>query len=174
MRILSIAFENGQLHRNHLAAKSFAQRVDGAFAIGAGMIHLVDHDGPRQVEFFAELPHPPGHGLHAASCVHHQQGRFYRQQRRSRLMHEHGKAGRIYKIDLYVVPLGECQRILHGCAPRYILFVIGGYGAAVIHPAQPLGHFGGVQKRGDQGGFPAVGMTHQGDVTNVLSLIDFQ
>ena len=138
------------------------------------MIHLVDHDGPRQVEFFAELPHPPGHGLHAACCVHDEQGRFYRQQRRARLVHEHGKARGINKVDLYVVPLGECQRILHGGPARYILFVIGGYGAAVIHPAQPFGHFGGVKKRGDQGGLAAVRMTHQGDVTNVLSLIRFQ
>ena len=168
---MSTAFENRQLHRNHLAAKSFTQCVDGAFAIGAGMIHLVDYDGPRQIEFFAKLPHPPSHGLHAAGGVHHEQGRLYRQQRRARLVHEHGKAGRVDKIDLYVVPLGECQRVLHGCAAGDILFVIGGYGAAVIHPPQPFGHFGGVQQRGDQGGFPAVRVTHQGNVTNVLSLI---
>ena len=138
------------------------------------MIHLVDHDGPRQVELFAELPHPPRHGLHAAGRVHHQQRRFHRQQRRARLMHEHGKARRVDKIDFYVVPLGECQCILHGGAARYILFVIGGDRAAIIHPAQPVGHFGGLQQRRDQGGLPAMGMTHKGDITNVRSLIGFQ
>ena len=165
---------NGQLHRNHLAAKTFAQGIEGAFAIGAGMIHLVDHDHPRQVKFFAELPHPPGHGLDAAGGVHDQQRRFHRQQRGARLMHKHGKARSIDKIDLYVVPLGECQRILHGGPARYIFFVIGGYRAAVIHAAQPFGHFGGLQKCGDQGGFAAVRVTHQGDITNVLSLIGLQ
>ena len=89
-------------------------------------------------------------------------------------MHEHGKAWSVYKINLYVVPLSECQGILHGCPPGYILFVVGGYGAAVIDATESLGHFGGLQKGGDQGCFAAVGMTHQGHVANVLSLIDFQ
>ncbi len=172
--ILSIAFHDGQLHRNHLAPKRFTQRVHGAFVIGAGMIHLVDHDRSGQVEFFPELPHPPGHGLHPAGRVDDQQGRFYRQQRCACLVHKHGKAGRINKIDLEVAPFRECQCILHGCAARDILFVVGGYSAAVIHPAQPLGHFGGMEQRGDQGGLSAVRVTYQGDVTNVLSLIDFQ
>ena len=89
-------------------------------------------------------------------------------------MHEHGKARCIEKIDLYVVPLGECQGILHRRTARYILFVIGSHCTAVIHSAQPLGHFGGLQQRGNQGGLTAMGMTYQSDISNVLPLIGFQ
>ena len=71
--ILSVAFQDGQLHRNDLAAKTFAQGVEGAFAVGTGMIHLVDDDHARQVELLAKFPNPAGRGFYAAGGVHDEQ-----------------------------------------------------------------------------------------------------
>ena len=111
--------------------------------------------------------------LDAILGVHHDQGGFDRQQGRAGLVGEHVKAGSIDKIDLDALPLGKGDRVLHGCAAGYFLFVISGYGRAVFDAALGGGHLGGMQQSGDQGGFATVRMPHYSYVADLTSLVRF-
>ena len=83
------------------------------------------------------------------------------------------KAGSIDKIDFDALPLGKGDRVLHGCAAGYFLFVISGYGRSVFHAALCGGHLGGMQQSGDQSGFATVRMPHYSHVADLTSLVRF-
>ncbi len=83
------------------------------------------------------------------------------------------EAGSIYEIDFDALPLGKSDGILHGYAAGNFFVVIGGGGGAVGHAALGWGHLGGMQQRGNHGGFAAVRMPHYSYVADLTSLVGF-
>jgi hypothetical protein len=173
----ALGIGDGKLDGHAVAAPAVNKIVDqgaqSAAAAGLGVVHLVDDDDAGDAGLFGIAPDPLGDRLNAVLRVDQHEGGFDGQQGGAGFVGEHVKAGGVDEIDLHALPLGKGDRILHGCAAGYFLFVIGGHGRAVFDAALGWGHLGGMQQSGDQGGLAAVRMPHYSYVADLTSLVGF-
>src|SRR4051794_37669990 len=88
-------------------------------------------------------------------------------------MGEHVEAGGVDEVDFGVLPLGECDGVLHGGAAGDFFLVVNGDGGAIFNAALGGGHLGGMQQSGDQGGLAAVRMPDYSYVADLTSLVRF-
>ena len=129
--VKAMLIDDGQLHRDHLAAPSFLHQLDHSLAshpgVGLGVVDLIDDDHTGKIHLGRILPDAVGHGFDAGLRVHHNQRCLNRQHRGASFVQEHVEAGSVEEVDLDSTPFDERGRIGHGGAPGYLFFVVGSY-----------------------------------------------
>ena len=164
---------DGQLHRDHRAAKGGRQRFHAALEIGSFAVHARADQDPGQRILFREAPDFLRDHLHSADGIDHHQRRFHGRQHHLGFVREHVEAGSVDQVDLGLVPLDERHGSRDGHLPGNFFFVVVGDRGAFVHPAKTLGRARRVQHGRNKRGFAGVGVPHDSDVADVSAFVVF-
>ena len=165
---------DGNLHRDHQAAKGVDQAFQRGFPVGALAVHAAHADHARQVDLVGILPDFFRHHFNAGNAIDHHQRGFSRGHGDLGFMREHGEAGRIEQIDLGVVPLHGGNGGGDGHLAGDFFFVVVGDGGAVVHAAQLGRGAARVQHGGNQGGLARVRVPNHDEIADVLAFVNLQ
>src|SRR3984885_8105122 len=164
---------DGQRNRNHVTPEGVDQRLQHPFGVGTVAVHAVHHNQPRRFVLLAIVPHTLRHHLNAGHSVDHHNSRIHYRQHHLGFVDEHAEARRIDEINLRLAPLHVGRGRRNGHLARNLFLVVIGGRRPVIYPPQPRRCSRSEKHGREQRRFSRVPVSHNRNITNVFSGIDF-
>ena len=98
---------DGQLDRNHIAAKCGGQGFKHAIGVGAVAVHTIDDDQAGRLVLFAIIPDALGDDLHSSDAIDHDDGGVDHGEDHLGFVHEHIEAGGVEDVDFRRAPFDD-------------------------------------------------------------------
>ena len=162
-----------ELNRHGGASEARADAFHGALEARAVAIEFVDDDGARKLELLGDGPHFLGMGLDAGDGVNDDDGGVGGDERGAGVVHEHVEPGGVEDIDFGLFPLDGGERGGDGQFTLNLFLVVIGNGIAFVNARQAARGARRVEEPGHHGGLPAVTVTYNAYVSDVLRLVIF-
>ncbi len=147
--------------------------VDGVVEVSLLGVEVVDDEEHRGVEFGGVAVGDFGADLDAALGVDHDDGGLDHVEGAVELTLVVGEAGHIEDVHLLATELGVHEGVLHGVAAVVLDVAIVADGVLAVHAATTVDKAAAEGHSLSHGSLARFGAAHEGDVTDVLSLINF-
>ena len=131
-------FPNGQVYRHHTGTQPASKRIDGFVKISAFPIHHVDHGQATDTQLHSALPQTFRLHLHLGHGIDHHDHTLDNAQRPQRVVDEGCFTGRVYEVDLGLVPVHMSQTGQDRHLPLDLVLIVVHGGGAVNDVAQAV------------------------------------
>ena len=163
----------GELEHGALATEVVLQLVDGFVEVGLLGVEVVDDEEHRGVELGGIAVGDFGADLDAALGVDHDDGGLDHVEGAVELTLIVGEARHVEYVHLLATELGVHEGVLHGVAAVVLDVAIVADGVLAVHGAAAVDEAATESHSFSHRGLARFGAAHEGDVTDVLSLINF-
>ncbi len=163
----------GELQHGALATEVVFQLVDGVVEVGFLGIKVIDDEEHRGVELGCIAVGNLGADLHTTLGVDHDDGSFDHVEGTVELTLIVGETRHIEDVYLLAAELGVHEGVLHGVAAVVLDVAIVANGVFAVHAATTVNEAAAESHGFGHGGLATLGAAHEGDVANVVSLVNF-
>jgi len=161
---LAATVADRDVERKHLVPERRLRRTQDAVVVGASLVELGDHDGPRHADLGTLPPQRGGGVVDGLTGGDHEEGTVGRSEPGPHLTHEVGEPRGVDEVDLGVAVDDRGDGQGDGALVRLLGVLEVADRRALLDGARPGDGSGGGEQRLDQGGLAGSARSDQHDV----------